>query len=289
MEVGGVFRGVVEWWLERGNCEEVRRRQRTKPRLQKKKNSLPSAGGEESRRNRRSETFLPLSRERREQQGKLPPSPSLRAVVVSLSSSQWRITTSSTSSARARSARSGVVFLFLSSSLLFLCRQVHSFCSPPVASKPLSASPSLSSRKSTAFVHSIRAQKAVAALEMAFEARRQASFPFSLSFAPMPRHRSSFFSTSSASLLLPSPSSLFFALSTGALPPPQLHPAPPRSTRPDENTRAPSSPSSASPRPASPRGTSRDCAPRSTSCGGCATPGSSRCSTRSRRGTTSAW
>ena len=148
---------------------------------------------------------------------------------------------------------------------------------------------SLSSRESTAFLHSIRAQKAVAALEMAFEARRQASFPFSLSFAPMLRHRSSFFSTSSASLLLPSPSSLFFALSTGALPPPQLHPAPSRSTRPDENTRAPSSPSSASPRPASPRGTSRDCAPRSTSCGGCATPGSSRCSTRSRRGTTSAW
>ena len=148
---------------------------------------------------------------------------------------------------------------------------------------------SLSSRESTVFVHRIRAQKAVAALETAFEARRQAYFPFSLSYAPMPRHRSSFFSTSSASLLLPSPSSLFFALSTGALPPPQLHPAPSRSTRPAENTRAPSSPSSASPRPASPRGTSQDCAPRSTSCGGCATPGSSRCSTRSRRGTTSAW
>ena len=156
MEVGGVFRGVVEWWLERGNCEEVRRRQRTKPRLQKKKNSLPSAGGEESRRKRRSETFLPLSRERREQQGTLPPSPSLRAVVVSLSSSQWRITTSSTSSARARSARSGVVFLFLSSSLLFLRRQVHSFCSPPVASKPLSASPCLAGRAQhscKSFVH----------------------------------------------------------------------------------------------------------------------------------------
>ena len=148
---------------------------------------------------------------------------------------------------------------------------------------------SLSSRESTVFVHRIRAQKAVAALETAFEARRQAYFPFSLSYAPMPRHRSSFFSTSSASLLLPSPSSLFFALSTGALPPPQLPPAPSRSTRPAENTRAPSSPSSASPRPASPRGTSQDCAPRSTSCGGCATPGSSRCSTRSRRGTTSAW